>query len=291
MNWIFLITASVLSGSVAALLQRVLVRGKTADTHAYSTLTQLLSAGVSLIAAIILGRTSFPNLRSIIDNQVYLFVLLSAILYTLNAIFCFRALKFIEVSKFSVLYTTRAVVTIIVASIFLGESLTSVQLLGSGLIIASILLLNTKSTKDLLKFGKGEVYALIAALAFGVATVSDKYIIEWFDFVPYLMLDFLLPALLLIMIKPRVVAEFKGLFSKKIFVPILIFSSLYTLAAITFFGAMSSSDNTSLVSSVGQVSTISTVVLGIIFLKERKELAKKVIAGVVSVFGLILLII
>lgn len=290
MTWIVLITFSIFFGSVSSLLQRILVRAERSDTYSYSALTQLISAFVCFLLALLLGRNSIPEFSIIIESHVYLFILLSSSLYAINAIFCFKALQSIEVSKFSILYATRAVVTIIIASIFLKESLNVIQLLGSGMILFSILFLNTTSTRDLFRFGKGELYTLTAALAFGIATVSDKYIIEWFDYIPYLTLDFLLPAIILIAIKPKVVQEFRKLLVLKTLPTILLFSTLYALGALTFFGAMDASDNTSLVSSIGQVTTIVTVIMGVVLLKERKDLLKKIIAGVTSVIGLILLI-
>jgi len=291
MSWIVLITLSVLFGSVSALLQRVLVRDEKADTYSYSVFTQLTSAVVCLFLALFLGRNTFPEFSVVLESHVYVFILLSSSLYALNAILCFKALQSIEVSKFSVLYATRSVVTIVIASVFLKESLNTNQLLGAGMILSSILYLNTKSLKEFLRFGKGEILTLTAALAFGIATVSDKYIIEWFDFIPYLTLDFLLPAIILIAINPKVVKEFRKLLVPKILPIILLFSTLYALAALTFFGAMDASDNTSLVSSIGQITTIATVIMGIVVLKERKDLRKKLVAGIASVAGLILLIV
>lgn len=291
MSWIVLITFSVLFGSVSALLQRVLVRDEKADTYSYSVFTQLTSAVVCLLLAIILGRNTFPEFSVILASHVYVFILLSSSLYAFNAILCFKALQSIEVSKFSVLYATRAVVTIIIASVFLKEGLTAIQLLGSGMILFSILYLNTKSLKEFLRFGKGEVFTLTAALAFGIATVSDKYIIEWFDFIPYLTLDFLLPAIILIAIKPKVVKEFGKLLIPKTLPIILLFSTLYALAALTFFGAMDASDNTSLVSSIGQITTVATVILGIVVLKEREDMKKKLLAGFLGFAGLLLIVI
>lgn len=291
MSWIVLITFSVLFGSVSALLQRVLVRDEKADTYSYSVLTQLTSAVVCFLLALFFGRNTFPEFSVILESHVYVFILLSSSLYAVNAILCFKALQSIEVSKFSVLYATRAVVTIVIASVFLKESLNANQLLGAGMILFSILYLNTKSYKEFLRFGKGEILTLTAALAFGIATVSDKYIIEWFDFIPYLTLDFLLPAITLIAIKPKVVKEFRKLIAPKLLPIILLFSTLYALAALTFFGAMDASDNTSLVSSIGQITTVATVILGIVVLKEREDMKKKLLASFLGFAGLLLIVI
>ena len=290
MNWIIAIAISIVAGSSAGLLQRVLMRGKVSGSYSYTAVTQLLSAFVVLGFAIILGRTSFPSIEVILSNRLYIFIIFSAILYALNGAFVFKALQSVEISKFTILYTLRAVVTIIVATIFLNEGLTLIQLIGAGCILFAVIYVNSKSLKDLFIFNRGEIYALMAALSFGTATVSDKYLIAWFDYVPYLFIDFLLPALILFAVRPKVVSEVGTLIKQKLASKLILFSALYAIAALSFFGALSMANNASLVSSVGQSGTILTVILGIVLLKERDQLGKKLLAGAISFIGLVLLI-
>jgi drug/metabolite transporter (DMT)-like permease len=212
-------------------------------------------------------------------------------LYALHAVFGFKALQSVEVSRFSVIYSLRAVVTIIAATLFLDEKLTLVQLIGALLILSAIIFLNTKSIKGLFKFSRGEVYALLASISFGVATVSDKYLLDWFDYVPYLFIDFLVPGLILFLARPKSVPESVELLKQKLGPKIFLFATLYAIAAISFFAALTQADNASLVSGVGQIGTIVTVLMGIFILKERKEMTKKLIAASLSFIGLILLII
>jgi len=212
-------------------------------------------------------------------------------LYALHAIFGFKALQSVEVSRFTVIYSLRAVITILIATLFLDEKLTILQLFGALLILSAIVFLNTKSFKGLFRFSKGEIYALLAAVTFGIATVSDKYLLDWFDYVPYLFIDFLVPGLILFLARPKSVPESLELFKQKLGPKIFLFATLYAIAAISFFTALTQADNASLVSGVGQVGSIVTVLLGIVLLKERKDITKKLIAASLSFIGLILLII
>jgi drug/metabolite transporter (DMT)-like permease len=290
-NWLIAITISVITGSSGAILQRVLMKNKVSGSYSYSALSQIISAIVCLIIAILIGKQNFPTIELIFSNNLYIFILFSSVLYALHAAFGFKALQSVEVSRFTVIYSLRAVVTIFAATLFLDEKLTLVQMIGALFILAAIVFLNTKSLKEIFKFNKGEVFALLAAVSFGIATVSDKYLLDWFDYVPYLFIDFLVPGLILFLARPKSVTESVNLFKQKLGPKIFLFATLYAIAAISFFAALTQADNASLVSGVGQVGTIVTVLMGIFILKERKDITKKLIAASLSFVGLILLII
>lgn len=291
MSWLIAITISVFTGSSAAILQRVLMKNKVSGSYAYSALTQVISAIVCLIIAFMIGRQNFPTIEQIFSNNLYIFILFSSVLYALHAAFGFKALQSVEVSRFTVIYSFRAVVTILAAILFLDEKLTLVQMVGALLILIAIIFLNTRSKKEIFKFSKGEAFALLAAVSFGVATVSDKYLIGWFDYVPYLFIDFIVPGMILFLARPKSLPESVELIKQKLGPKIVLFSTLYAIAAITFFAALTQADNASLVSGVGQVGSIVTVLMGIFVLKERKDLTKKLVAASLSFIGLILLVI
>lgn len=280
---------SVTTYAGAALLQRVLMKEEDKNPLAYSAFTQLFSGVMVLVFAILSNNLSFPSLDLILEKKLYLFILLSGLCFAANAYFGFKSLKHIDISKFIVLFSFRTVVTIIVASIFLNEKLTPVQLIGSLLILLSIILINSKSVKEIFVFGKGEVYVLIASIAFGLGNVSDKYMFDSFELIPYMTIGFLLPGTLLTLRKPNTILEFPEFFRKNRIWKITLFTFLYTLAALSFYYAFILADNASLVSSIGQISTIVTVILGIIVLKERKDLRKKLLGGAISFVGLVLL--
>lgn len=289
MSWLLVLLISIITYSGAALLQRVLMKDGDKNPLAYSAFTQLLSGVMVLVFAIITGRLVFPAIEVVMQNKLYIFVLLSGVCFAINGYAGFKSLKYIDISKFIILFSFRTVVTITVASIFLKESLTPIQLAGSALILGSIILINSKSLKDIFVLGKGEIYVLLAAIAFGIGNVSDKYLFNWFDLVPYMTIDFFLPGLLLVLAKPKTALEFPEFLKKNRIGKVALFTLLYTLAALSFYYAFILADNVSLVSATGQISTILTVILGIIVLKEREDLRKKLLGGALSFVGLILL--
>ncbi len=285
----FVLFISIITYSGAALLQRVLMRDEDKNPLAYSAFTQLLSGVMVLVYAVLTQNLSFPTIEVIIQNKLYVFMLLSGVCFATNAYLSFKSLKYVDISKFIVLFSLRTVVTIFVASVFLKEGLNATQFIGAILILLSIVLINTKSIKEIFVFGKGELYVLLAAIVFGLGNANDKYILNSFELVPYMTIGFLLPGTLLLLSKPKTVLEFSEFFRNNRIWKILIFTFLYTVSALTFYNAFVLADNASLVSSIGQISTILVVILGVVFLKEYKDLRKKIIGGLLSFIGLILL--
>lgn len=289
MTWIIAITISIITFSLANLLQRVLMKGEENDPLSYSAFTQLLSGFIILVACILLSLLTFPSLNVIVENKLYLFIALSGIAWAVNAFAGFKALQNMEASKFIIIYAFRSVLLVIFATIFLSETLLPIQFLGMGFVILSIILVNAESTKELFKIDKGELYALLGTLAFAIGSTTDKYVIQWFEPMPYLIIGFFLPGLLLLSSKLKMIKTFPQFFVKKKFGRIFLFTFLYSIAAIGFFYAFKLADNISLVAAVGQSSTILTVILGIIILKEKDNIPKKLFAAGLSFVGLMLL--
>lgn len=289
MTWILAITISIVTFSIANLLQRVLMEKEENDALGYSAFTQLLSGVLVLIGSIVFSLLLYPSLGTIVENKLLFFIALSGIAYAINAYSGFKALKHMEASKFIIIYASRSILTVIFASFFLSEKLSGIQLLGMVAIIGSIVLVNASSAKELFKIDKGEVYALLGAFAFAVGSTTDKYVLNWFEPMPYLVIGFFIPGLILLMSRPKMIKEFPQYLGKEKFGRIFLYTFLYTVAAVAFYYAFKLADNVALVSAVGQVSTILTVILGIVILKERDDLKKKILAGALSFVGLLLL--
>jgi uncharacterized membrane protein len=69
----------------------------------------------------------------------------------------------------------------------------------------------------------------------------------------------------------------------------IILCVIYSLAAIFFFMALDITDNSSELVSLNLLSGILTVLLSIVIFKEREKVVIKIIAGLVSLAGLLLI--
>lgn len=283
MSWQILIALSVFLYSVSILLQRVLLKEEKSSPVAYSIFFQLMTGIIIAVFGFLFGSMQFPNMKPIFPN-----IFLMIALYAFGTIFSFRALKRIEASRFTVIFSSRAFFTVIFSSLLLKELLTGRQILGTLLIFAGVVIVNQEAAK--LRLGRGEILALFSAFLFGAATTNDRYLLNFFEVYPYITLGFIAPPLLVIFVYPHKLKKLVLFLRKKMLKRILFLCLVYAFWAITFFSALQKADNSSHVVAVFTINVVATVILSIIFLGERKNLGKKIIGAFLSFLGLLMFV-
>ena len=101
MTWQVLIFISVILFSVGTLFQRVLMERKASDPIAYSIVFQLLTGLIIGFYGFLFENMSFPEVIPLVN------ILLMTLLWTFANIFSFTALKHIDVSRFTVVFSSR----------------------------------------------------------------------------------------------------------------------------------------------------------------------------------------
>ena len=280
MNWQLLVLISVLTYAISVLLQKVILKDDDSDPIAYSIVFSLLTGVVTGVFALING-FHMPNLLAIWPN-----ILLMVFCYGVGNILIFNALKIIDASEFTILFTTRAIWTVAGALLFLGEQYTFLKAFGALLIIIGVIVVSWKSQK--LRFGKGELLSLGAGALFGIAFTNDAYIVQHADVMSYQTIAFILPALAVWLFKPKSTVKMMPLLKPKTAVRLLLLAVFYSISAITVFLAYQAGHNASQIAPLVQTTTIVTVILSIIFLHERNALFQKSIGTILSFIGIIL---
>lgn len=281
MSWQILLSISVVTYSVSVILQRVLLRDNKSDPIAFAIVFQLITGSIIGVYAFAKG-FSVPNFSLYFYNFI-----LTIFLYSASNIFIFKSLKLTEASTFTIFFATRAFWSIIAAFFFLKESFSTQYFFGTVLIFVSIILVSFKSYN--LRFNRGELYALIAALFFGIAFVNDAVILRTTDAPSYLFFDFTLPALVMWLIYPKSTFKMKALFNRDSSIKLTLLGILYAISAITVFLAYQIGHNASQIAPLSQTSTILTVLFAIILLKEKDMFFRKILAAILSFIGVILL--
>ena len=279
MSWQILVAISVVTYSISVLLQRLLLKNNKVDSVAFSIIFQLFTGILILVYALIRG-FSTPNLIPLLPNLA-----LMIILYGAGNVLIFKALKAVEASEFTIVFATRSLWTILAAILFLGESFSSKQLLGTGFILSSVALVSWQKG---LKLNRGTLISLLAALVFGLAFVNDAFIIRNFDVPSYLALAFIFPALAIWAITPASTGKMKSMLTNDFLQKLSLLGVLYATSAITIFLAYKVGRNAAQIAPLNQTATIVTVVLAIIFLKEKAQLARKIIGAIFSFIGVVL---
>lgn len=282
MSWQILIALSVLLYSFSVLLQKVLLKDDKSDPISFSIFFQV---GVSIIIAVLVfmvkGRIVIPNL-----SEIWVYVLLMAVLYGLANVFVFKSLKLTDASQFGVLFQSKNLFAIIGTSVIFNEMLTTKQWVGALLLIAGVVIVSLNKTK--IKLNSGALLALLAGLLFGAANVNDRFLISYFDPYSYVVVGFLFPALLISVVYPKKLAGIKVFLNRKYIYKMILLCLTYGLSATAFFAALTLTDNASQLFSINAFSVITVVILSIIFLKERDFMPRKVLGAVLSLIGLLL---
>lgn len=282
MQWQVLIAGSVVLYAVSVLLQRVLIKRESSHPKAFASVYQLLCGVLIGAYGLATGVLSTSGLTmSIVPLAV------STLSYAAGNVALFQALKHVEASRFTILFALRSVVTVLGAMLLFGEQLTGTQLLGMLLVLAGIAVLHTKALK--LRLSKQELPALLAAVFFGIANLSDRLALEHMELYGYVSLAFILPALILFVSDTRALGPIRQLVSWSALKPLVGLAAIYSAGAVLFFAALQTAQTASQVAVANLSSVVLIVLLAAAFLKERTDLARKLVAAVVTFAGLVLI--
>lgn len=201
-----------------------------------------------------------------------------------------KGLSLLGLSEFTILMTTRQIITLILSVTLLGIGLTLRQ--GFGVLLVAlatiVVIVNRKTFRH--NPGAGVFFTLVTAAMYGTAILTDQIIYRQSDPASFMVIGFGLTALILLGIHPKAIRSLQYLREPKRGVIMVITSSLNAIGLIFIFTSLKRADNAPLVSGVFQAQIIVSVLLATIFLRERKNLGKKLIGAGLATFGAILLV-
>jgi drug/metabolite transporter (DMT)-like permease len=283
MSWQLFTAISVIGLSVSVILQRILMHKDKADPIAYGALFQGLVAAILLVFAVVHGFV-LDGLR-----DLWLPALISMCLFGAGHIVYARTLQRVEASVFGVYFATHAVWVMIAGIIFLRESLTLLQILGSLFIFASVALVVNNYRH--FSIDKGTLLGLFTGLLFGVAIACWAYVGRHMDGISWAACSFVGSALVTLSFSPRsAIKRMRPLVSKRVFPHMLLLSSFYALGSAAMLFAYNKG-TLSLVSPLRQTGIILTVLLALLLLtQERNRIARKLLAALVCFTGVVLIV-
>lgn len=281
MSWQVLTFASVVFSSVAVVLQKILLRDKTHDPIVSAIIFLFLTGIFLAMFTITQGIGPTPISGRMIPN-----LLIMPLIYGVGQFCIFRAISTIDVSLFTILFSTRALWTIVASRFFLHEQFTVERMVGTMFIFFSVVLVVKKNVH--INVGRGLLYGIIAAAAFGLGTVNDAYLLQFYQVSTYFTFSFFATGLLLLLTNLHLMRHARQTFNAKSIGPFVILGLLNTLQVVTFFNAYKLGHNAGQIAALNQTQTILAVLLSIIFLQETHRWREKIIGALVSVVGVIL---
>lgn len=257
------------------------MKGDKTDSYAYTIVFQSLLGILSIPIALVHG-FYLPNL-----NILSLFFVLAAIFWGAATLFIFKAMQRLEASEVTILTTTGVIVTILISVIFLHETFGYQKVIGT--VITFIAVFMVANLHKGFKFNKGIVFALLATTCAGIAIVLDGINVKHYDVISYSIIIDILIVLMFLTLRPNALNKWrqyvKPNFLKKM-LPLGIFSAMQGFA---YLFALQTPGVTAQVGAIRQSSVILTVILAMIFLKERDNIFKKAVAAILVTVGVMLL--
>lgn len=280
MTWFIFALISVLAIAVANIYQKIAMREEESDPLAASIFFQFILAGMTGIFALFYGFQAPPI------SQFPLNFIISAVFYAIGTLLIFKAIKEIEASELAILTAFSAVVTIIGAIIFLGENFNLKQGIGAVLVLSAVVMVQKKSG---LSIKRGVWLALLGESSYAVALLSDTHILRHYDAVSYTPIMSFLPGVILLALNPRVITKFKEYANLSYIKNLSLFSFFYGIQAICYYVALNKGANASQMAPIFRIEIILTVILAVVFLREKDNLIIKTLGAIIAVLGIILI--
>ncbi|MBI2641231.1 EamA family transporter, partial [Candidatus Roizmanbacteria bacterium] len=139
-----------------------------------------------------------------------------------------------------------------------------------------------------IRFQKGELFAILAAFLLAGSTLNDAHIVKAFNVPSYLTLQYLITSMFLWVVYHKKTEKIKTLVQSKTIHKIALLAIAYGTASITYLSAYKLGNNAAQIGTIFQVSSILTVLLAIIILKEKSGIPMKIVAAVLSFIGVLL---
>jgi len=196
------------------------------------------------------------------------------------------AFKLEDISNITIVTKISFVLTFLFGFIFFQEIVTLGKLFGTLIILLGVIAIFLKTNNFKIVSVKGLLFALLTGVSYSIAGLLSKYALEFFS--PYSYIFFIYLGLAIsFFFFPRVKEETKKLVLNVKFYFLLlavigIFSYLTNLISLKYL------DLSFAYILNGASGTVLTVIVGLLLLKERKNILNKLIGTVLVIAGIVL---
>ena len=285
--WQVLILIAISFGATSYLLRRVLAQ-QFPKQHALINATFF---GFFLLPTAGILYLFFPGDLNVGWVNFFLLLLGSAI-WPLMGVTAFRANKDVDVGIFAIISHISPLITLVIALVFLNETLQPLHFLGIGLVVTSGIIVSTAQLKKHSKAKlKGLIYCFLSAIILGSAIAYEQFMLKRVDFGAYLVYGWGAQIVWSWIMAAKEIKHIKWLFSqsKKATLTILSWGAVGSIRSVAFISALKISGSAAIISAASDFMSVVVVISAYIFLKERDHVLQKGIAAVVGIIGILIL--
>ena len=215
---------------------------------------------------------------------IIFFTLICGIFGSLCYTFSYTAQKHVEAGISSVISNSYTPVTIVLATVFLSEKLTGIQILGTVILFIGMLVVSKRHKTGRFSFDKYFMMMLLSGIFLGILITAERYLQKTTGFTTGTMLSWWSVCLFLGVI--TFITKNKHTYSKK---DVLITGTLRFFQNLSWVSLVYVVGNLSLVSSITTFKVVLMFIAGALFLNEKEDLSRKIIGSIIAVVGLLLM--
>ena len=246
-------------------------------------LTMLIQT-ISVITCIFL--LPFFNFTFPTNIKVYLLLFISIIFYAINDRLGTTARKGLESSTYIILKQISTAFMIVMGIIFFKEPVVLRKIIGSILIVFSNILVFYKKKK--FKFDKYLLCGIIANISLSFALFLDVNNSNKFNLSFYVLLTFLIPLILIFLFERVKIKDIVKEYNNSNKSALIITGITWTFMMITKLKSYELG-TISVVAPLTSLTVILNIIVSYFFLKEKNNMLRKIIAGLLIIVGIILI--
>jgi drug/metabolite transporter (DMT)-like permease len=283
MNWLFLTILGVFLFSSNNLLHRILMKDGKSDPYAQVVVFYGLGGMIALLFAILHNGFQYW----IIFDRPFLFIPLT-ITATAGPVFLFKSFQLIDASENAILQSSQKLWTVLGAFLFLGEYFSVNKILGTLITLIGIAIALWRKKKFQLNIGVA--FVIIATFFYAGADLLSFFLVRNIDPLSLIVYVCFLPVITLLLLKPKTMKKIQFYFKPKYAVYVSILATSDTLGTLSIYYAYKAGRNASQIAPILGTVILISVLLAIIFLKERTNIKNKIIGSVVTLIGVLLVL-
>lgn len=279
--FLYALTAVFLESFFFLLTKRLFNKGY--DPILYGGLMQF-TTGILSISLVF-----FSGFRFIVTPLNLGLLALVGIVYTVAASLGYYGLSKIDLSKSVILNSSGLIWALMIGFILFQESLSPIKILALTFVLMAILVVSYRKNV-LAGFQKYELMLLASSLFYAFGAALDKQLVTSSNPQSYIVLSFVTAGSFMLLVnRKKLITQKEKLLSDHNFLKQLLINSGCIVAAYSFlFRAYSYGGELSKVYIVLQTQTVLVALFGILILKERTDITRKVLATVLAFGGLLL---
>lgn len=278
-NWIFWIIVYLVSFVIFNQQYKVSTKLMN-NSGSFTVVAQMVTSAFTLLLI------PFFTIRFPTDVRVYIVLGISIIFYALHDRLATTIRKGLEASTYSIINQLSNVFMIIAGVLLFKEPVVWYRMIGAALILFSNVMIFFEKGK--FRFNKYVILAVIANLLYTCAVLIDVNLSEQFNLPFYIILTLFIPAILITIFERIKIKDIVGEFKTGNTKSIIITSIAWSIAILAHLRSLQLGKVT-IVAPLSSLGVILNVIVSFLFLKEKDNLLKKIIASLLIMLGIFLI--